>query len=305
MEQTFYSNGKLLITGEYLVLDGARAFALPTRFGQWLSVWPGTGKKIRWTSFDADGSIWFETEIGLDEIRHKIAAADPVRHTLINILHAAAQMNPAFYDTGGFDVQTRLTFARQWGLGTSSTLISNIGQWLGIDAYQLLWNSFGGSGYDIACAQHNSAIVYQRLEGGPMVEPIDFAPDFTTQLYFVYLNRKQNSQSAIANYKNKRFDLKHAVQTAGAIAENIVKSGDAVEFAQHLRQYENLLSPILGMPAIQQQLFADFDGTVKSLGAWGGDFVLAVCKTDPTAYFHARGFETVLTYREMILSNVV
>jgi hypothetical protein len=26
MKQTFYSNGKLLITGEYLVLDGAKAF---------------------------------------------------------------------------------------------------------------------------------------------------------------------------------------------------------------------------------------------------------------------------------------
>jgi mevalonate kinase len=25
MKQTFYSNGKLLITGEYLVLDGAKA----------------------------------------------------------------------------------------------------------------------------------------------------------------------------------------------------------------------------------------------------------------------------------------
>jgi hypothetical protein len=30
-EKTFYSNGKLLITGEYLVLDGAKAFALPKK----------------------------------------------------------------------------------------------------------------------------------------------------------------------------------------------------------------------------------------------------------------------------------
>ena len=33
-KKTFYSNGKLLITAEYLVLDGAKAFALPTKFGQ-------------------------------------------------------------------------------------------------------------------------------------------------------------------------------------------------------------------------------------------------------------------------------
>jgi len=31
---SFYSNGKLLITGEYLVLDGAKALALPTKYGQ-------------------------------------------------------------------------------------------------------------------------------------------------------------------------------------------------------------------------------------------------------------------------------
>jgi hypothetical protein len=30
-KKKFYSNGKLLITGEYLVLDGAKAFALPTK----------------------------------------------------------------------------------------------------------------------------------------------------------------------------------------------------------------------------------------------------------------------------------
>ena len=34
----FYSHGKLLITGEYLVLDGAKALAVPTVFGQDLSV---------------------------------------------------------------------------------------------------------------------------------------------------------------------------------------------------------------------------------------------------------------------------
>ena len=37
-KKTFYSNGKLLITGEYLVLDGARSLAIPTKFGQFLIV---------------------------------------------------------------------------------------------------------------------------------------------------------------------------------------------------------------------------------------------------------------------------
>jgi hypothetical protein len=38
MQKTFYSNGKLLITGEYLILDGAKGLALPTKMGQNLSV---------------------------------------------------------------------------------------------------------------------------------------------------------------------------------------------------------------------------------------------------------------------------
>jgi mevalonate kinase len=42
--QTFYSHGKLLISSEYAVLDGAQALALPTKFGQTLKV-ESTSKK--------------------------------------------------------------------------------------------------------------------------------------------------------------------------------------------------------------------------------------------------------------------
>ena len=62
MKQTFYSNGKLLITGEYLVLDGAKAFALPTKFGQNLIVENGTNKEIIWKSYNVDQKIWFENQ---------------------------------------------------------------------------------------------------------------------------------------------------------------------------------------------------------------------------------------------------
>ena len=58
--QTFYSNGKLLITGEYVVLDGAKALALPTKFGQSLVVKSGINNQIKLTSFDSEKSIWFE-----------------------------------------------------------------------------------------------------------------------------------------------------------------------------------------------------------------------------------------------------
>jgi mevalonate kinase len=66
MKQTFYSNGKLLITGEYLVLDGAKAFALPTKFGQSLIIEEGSNKAIQWVSYD--GSVWFENTISFAAI---------------------------------------------------------------------------------------------------------------------------------------------------------------------------------------------------------------------------------------------
>ena len=52
----FYSNGKLLLTGEYLVLDGANAFAVPTKFGQNLIVEKIVEPQLIWGSFTNTGN---------------------------------------------------------------------------------------------------------------------------------------------------------------------------------------------------------------------------------------------------------
>ena len=59
MKKSFFSHGKLLLTGEYLVLDGAKALAIPTQQGQEMSVeiLPGSGN-IYWTAKDINGNIW-------------------------------------------------------------------------------------------------------------------------------------------------------------------------------------------------------------------------------------------------------
>ena len=66
MRQTFYSNGKLLLTGEYLVLDGAKALALPTKMGQNLQIATLESPSIVWKSFDSDGSVWFQDELEIE-----------------------------------------------------------------------------------------------------------------------------------------------------------------------------------------------------------------------------------------------
>lgn len=304
MKKTFYSNGKLLITGEYVVLDGAKALALPTKFGQSLTVASAENKTIYWSSYDSDGSIWFESEITFEAIvsAEELPGQDAIKNTLINILHEAYVQNPSFIEkSNGYKITTILTFPKLWGLGTSSTLINNIAQWLQIDAFQLLKNGFGGSGYDIACAQNNAPIVYQLIDKIPIVHPIVFEPQFADKLFFVYLNKKQSSKSAITSYYKKRVTLEKTIALIDELTETIISTKEYKEFAAALKKHEIELSHILELETVQEKLFSDFDGTVKSLGAWGGDFVMAVSEENPTDYFRQKGYETVISYKDIIL----
>jgi mevalonate kinase len=303
MKKTFYSNGKLLITGEYLVLDGAKALALPTKFGQNLIVEKSSDQEIKWKSFDADGSVWFEDTIPFSAIITKTPfEKESVKNTLITILRSAYQLNPeAIINSEGYTVSTQLSFLKKWGLGTSSTLINNIAQWFGINAFTLLKNSFGGSGYDIACAQNDTPIIYYLEQGKPVVEKVNFHPTFTENLYFVYLNQKQNSKNAIASYKEKKNNLDDAKEIINQLTETVLNAKDQNTFAQTLEKHEKELSSILEIRTVKESLFPDFDGTIKSLGAWGGDFVLVISKENPRPYFMSKGFETIVPYQEMIL----
>jgi mevalonate kinase len=302
MEQRFYSNGKLLLTGEYLVLDGAKALALPTVYGQDLTIVGGKPGHIEWKSFDSDGSLWFKDTISFEEIKTGIQQQDSIKSTLIAILRQVHDADTGFLADDGFSVETRLTFPRKWGLGTSSTLINNLAQWRGIDAFELLYKSFGGSGYDIACAQHGSPLLFWLEDGKPNVETVSFRPDFRDRLFFVYLNRKQSSKAAIAAYYSRRLDdLGAHVAAADALTQTALHAQNIGVFARAMRRHEILMSDILEMRTAAETFFPDFDGVIKSLGGWGGDFVLVVAHENPSEYFRARGFETVVPFAEMVL----
>ena len=66
MIKQYYSNGKLLITGEYLVLDGAQSLAVPTLYGQSLSVKETQDRLLTWKSLDEKGRPWFENSYDLE-----------------------------------------------------------------------------------------------------------------------------------------------------------------------------------------------------------------------------------------------
>ena len=305
MKKEYYSNGKLLITGEYTVLDGATAFALPTKFGQNLIVEQGINAIIEWKSYDSDGSLWFEDSISFLDISNtnNSEKTASVRNTLIEILREAYLLNPIFVDNSeGYNISTKLTFPRNWGLGTSSTLINNIAQWTQVDAFELLKNSFGGSGYDIACAQNNNPILYHLANGKPIVQKTTFNPEFIGNLYFVYLDKKQNSKSAIASYyKNKKTNSEETIIQINGITQDVLNAETFEEFTIAIGKHESIMSALLEIETVKKTLFPDFRGSIKSLGAWGGDFVLVLSKENPSTYFKEKGYEVIIPYQEMIL----
>lgn len=300
----FYSNGKLLISGEYVVLDGALAFALPTSFGQSLHIESIEEPKVYWTSYDVDGEIWMQEQVSIKQLlsEEEDIHGSAYVQTLVKVLRAAHQQNPAVLkQNSGFKVESTLTFPRLWGLGTSSTWINNVAQWFAINPYQLLQESFGGSGYDIACARHRHALVYQLTNPiHPKVELADFNPPFAQQIYFVYLNEKQSSKAGIVTYREKKGSIHKQIQHITEISNALVRTNDVEVFKGLLQEHEAIISEILEIPPIQKRLFADFKGAIKSLGAWGGDFIMAVSEEDPTDYFKNKGYATVLPYQKMI-----
>ncbi|MGB1308183.1 MAG: GYDIA family GHMP kinase [Oceanihabitans sp.] len=301
--QKFYSSGKLLLTGEYVVLDGALSLAVPSKFGQYLQVESTETSGVLWKSYDVDANLWFEDLFTFQEISTGFSSRkNPTSLRLLKILHTAKQLNPAFLNSEqGYKITTHLDFPNNWGLGTSSTLINNIANWALVDAYKLLEKTFGGSGYDIACARSKTVITYQLNNNNRTVKPITYNPDFKDQLYFVHLNKKQNSRDGIALYHKNKVKATVAIPKINAITNKIITCTSLDEFDVLLMQHEQIISEIINVKPVKEQLFSDFKGSVKSLGAWGGDFVLVTAKTNPTTYFKNKGFNTVLKYKEMLL----
>ncbi len=308
--KTYYGHGKLLLSAEYVVLDGAIALALPTKLGQSLTVKPINDPKLIWRSINHEGTVWFKDEFTHTnkKISKHLQADHDIARRLLNILNTAKALNPAFLnDAQGYDITASLEFPQNWGLGSSSTLIHTIAAWANVDAYKLLDLTFGGSGYDIACAKHDTAITYQlhtssniELSNSRSISEISFNPPFKEQLYFVHLNKKQNSREGIAAYR-KQIVSNDTLSEISGITKALITSDSLESFGSLLSAHEDIISKIIKLEPVKKRLFKDFNGSLKSLGAWGGDFILVASKENPRSYFKNKGFETLIPYREMIL----
>jgi mevalonate kinase len=304
----FNAHGKLMLTGEYFVLDGANALAFPTKKGQSLEFTSGNPKlaersrsQVIWKSYNHLGNIWFETEIDCKTL--KSSNQNKVGQKLEQILRIARELNPEFLQEGG-KVEIKSDFNLQWGFGSSSTLVSLIAQWADVDPFKIQFDCFGGSGYDIACAEADGPILYQRWPE-PMFAPMHINFPFNEHLYFVYLGQKQDSREGIKHFRAmENAQKKEVIQELNLITEGVTKCDSLATFCTYLKGHEELVGKALQTEPVQERLFSDFDGQTKSLGAWGGDFILAASdmgNEEVQTYFKNKGFDTILPFSETVL----
>ena len=110
-----------------------------------------------------------------------------------------------------------------------------------------------------------------------------------------------DSRQAIAHYQlQPRKNLENAVEKASALTHRMITCSDLKEFQILLEIHENLISQVTGQQKVASRLFPDYSGTVKSLGGWGGDFLLATGSPEDQEYFRNKGYSTIIPYEEMI-----
>ena len=303
--RSFFARGKLLLTSEYVVLDGIPAVAVPTHLGQRLEVVEALDSALlAWTARTHDGSIWLAGTLkrspegwkpstalespasGLDAVSALLTAAEHLRGTPLP----------------GGSVDTFLEFPNDYGWGSSSTLISLVAQWAEVDALALHFATQNGSGYDVVCALASGPIRYTRT--GPANAqwvPVSLAHWPHHTLYLVHLGEKQRSAQDVVRYRNLAPDplLIHAV---GEAAETLLRASSPQEWSNAVRAHEDAMGLVLGRTPVAETRFTNYPRAVKSLGAWGGDFVLAqVLEASDLQWFKESGFSTVLPWSDCVV----
>ena len=303
MNTKHYSHGKFLLTGEYLVLKGALALALPLEFRQTMTVETCHGASLQWDAHKPDGP-WFSVILNPETLKIINCDDQSKAEKLSQILKAVKYLNPKAFEGNDLKFTTRLDFDPNWGLGSSSTLIANLAQWANVNPYELLKLTFGGSGYDIACATAEQPIYYQLVDNKPQVEGIDFQPSFADHLFFLYQGQKQSSSKEIKAFLEKAnpADLQQDIESVSEISRAVPKCENLDEFGMLMQCHERIISRCIGQEPVQKR-FPDFEGVLKSLGAWGGDFILAATEwteNQVREFFKKKGLEVVFGCKDIV-----
>ncbi|MCD4730040.1 MAG: hypothetical protein K8R74_05545 [Bacteroidales bacterium] len=300
----FYSHGKLLITGEYLVLNGATSLTVPLTFGQTQEVKnDGKPNMLTWESYEQD-KPWFKVNLNIEFLEIIETTDQRKAEVLLNILKQAVKLNPEFASSlQEAIVITKSEFKFYWGFGSSSTLLSNIAFWAKVDPFQLHEKTFSGSGYDVVVARENGPLFFKKKKSGYEIEKANFNPQFKDQIYFIYLGTKQDSAISVGQFKLRKRSFNNETKLISELSRHIASAGTLEDLEYYIKEHEMIISSILKQKRIKEARFKDLDGEIKSLGAWGGDFAMMTwndSKKKLIRYLEEKNIYTIFTFEELI-----
>lgn len=277
--------------------------AVPLRWGQTLKVSENQGAEVHWVSKDPEGQKWFECKLNLIDFSVEKTTDEDRAGFIQSLIKSAAQLNSDFLSKWKkYKITSDLEFNPEWGLGSSSTLIANLAQWAELSPFELYFDTQEGSGYDVAAAISDAPFLYQKSETELSFETFDWDQKLMETIVVFYQGNKQSSAAEVSDWKkNKRWnrgDISHM----STISESLADCSDVEQAMKLFGEHLKMMEKILDQRAFEGR-YADFDGVMKPLGAWGGDFGLAL-SPDPEytkKYLSKQGLEHVFQLSEIVL----
>jgi mevalonate kinase len=257
---------------------------------------------INWTA-NYRGQPWFSATIKIPELKI-LKTSDPiVSKRLVTILKAMMNLKTGFLNgNSSLMIKTSLDFNPQWGMGSSSSLLANLSAWAEIDPWLLFSKVSVGSGYDVVAASMKDPFLFQRSGQAHSALRVTLSPSITSHLYFVYTGSKKKTDAAVEEYRKLPAPDARVLKRISVITTELAVTDDLKVFQELIEEHENILSNHLEFEPVKQKHFSDFRGSVKSLGAWGGDFLLFVDQGTPRdmhEYLMMKGLEVYYPYHEL------
>lgn len=292
----YFCPGKLLISAEYAVLQGAKALAVPTKLGQHLKLSRSDAPVVKWKVQDERDNTLFEGEF--NEYGQVLSSTSLEWASRISKL--LGELSARGVPLKGSSWSFHRDHPASWGLGTSASMIANVAHASGLDPMELFFASQTGSGYDVAVSYAKSALLYALKDGNAHWQETVFKPPFVDALWLVYSGVKQESEKEVKAFVKRTQLSKAQLIRCNELTQRMYTSQTLASFSQAIAEHELLIGELLDRKPVKRERFPDFDGQIKSLGAWGGDFLLVAAEGDVRPYFHQRGLTTVLAYTELV-----
>ena len=204
-----------------------------------------------------------------------------------------------------YSFSTVSNFDHNWGMGSSSALIANLARWASIDPFDLFHRLNRGSGYDVAAAMADGPILFSMCNNKPKIDTVRFKPSFHKHLWFVYRGRKQDTEQSLEEFGRLPEPTRQQIEMMNYFTGELLHTRHLKQFMHIMSEHESFISDMLGRTGVKEEFFSDFNGEIKSLGAWGGDMMMAVSEMPGDyihTYFQKKGIQTVFDFHSLILS---